>query len=287
MLSERVYMLAADHRWQWEEWCARESVPASRVTDVKRLIFDAFLRARERSDHVRRFGSLLLDMVYAAPYVERAREAGIPVATPAEKAGVFPLQWGFEPFHAGLRGTIAKVLIRHRPEQPMVEQEAQIDKMLALQAWCRERRMPLLIEIIVMRADEPEEEFEATGRPAIIGAAIRRAYARGLAPELWKLEGTANLDAARVVDAAIRERPGCAQIILGKGADAKTIDSWFDTAAACPSAIGFAIGRSVFWAAGTSYLRGSLDAEQAASAMAEIYLRLVEAWERRAAVKLA
>jgi 5-dehydro-2-deoxygluconokinase len=282
MLSERVYMLAADHRWQWEEWCTKASVPASRVTEVKGLIFDAFLRARERSPQVRQFGSLLLDLIYAAPYVERARQEGIPVATPAEKAGVFPLQWGFEPFHAGLRGTIAKVLIRHRPEQPIAEQEAQIDKMLALQAWCREQKKPLLIEIVVMRAHEPEEEFEATGRPALVAAAVRHAYARGLAPDLWKLEGTSSLEGARLIDAAIRERAGCAQIILGKGADATTIDRWFDTAAACPSAIGFAIGRSVFWDPGTSYLRGALDGDAATEAMAETYVGLAEAWDRRA-----
>lgn len=280
MLTDRVYMLAADHRWPWEEWCAKESVPLSRVADVKGLIFDAFLLARERSAHVRQFGSLLLDTIYAAPYVERARQLGIPVATPAEKAGVFPLQWGFDPFHAGLRGTIAKVLIRHRPEQPPGEQSAQIDKMLALQAWCRQQRMPLLIEIIVMRVHEPEDEFETTGRPAILAAAIRHAYERGLTPDVWKLEGTASHEAARTVDAAIREQPGCAQIILGKGADMATIDRWFDSAAACPSAIGFAIGRSVFWDPGTSWLRGTLSAEKAVETMASTYLGLVDAWER-------
>lgn len=282
MLKERVYMLAADHRWQWQEWCARESVPEHRVTEVKGLIFDAFLQARERSPRVRQFGSLLLDMVYSAPYVERARELGIPVATPAEKAGVFPLQWGFDPFHAGLRGTIAKVLIRHRPEQPLAEQNAQIDEMLALQAWCREQRVPLLVEIIVMRAHEPEEAFEATGRPEILAAAIRRAYSSGLVPELWKLEGTSSTEGAQHIDAAIREQPGCAQIILGKGADAATIHRWFDAAASCPSAVGFAIGRSVFWEPGTSYLRGTLDANTAIETMCDSYVGLVEAWERRA-----
>ncbi len=281
MLKERVYMLAADHRWQWEEWCAGESIPAQRIAEVKGLIFEACVRARERSPQVRQFGSLLFDLIYAAPYVERARQMGIPVATPAEKAGVFPLQWGFEPFHAGLRGTIAKVLIRHRPEQPAAEQEAQIDKMLAIQAWCREQRMPLLIEIIVMRAHEPEEAFEAAGRPAILAAAIRHAYSRGLAPDLWKLEGTSSREGARQIDAAIREQPGCAQIILGKGADAATIDRWFDAAASCPSAIGFAVGRSIFWEPGTSYLRGTLDGDAAIEAMCDSYISLVDAWERR------
>jgi myo-inositol catabolism protein IolC len=134
-----------------------------------------------------------------------------------------------------------------------------------------------------VRAHEPEEEFEAMGRPAIVAAAIRHAYARGLTPELWKLEGTSSLEGARLIDAAIRERPGCAQIILGKGADATTIDRWFEMAAACPSAIGFAIGRSVFWDPCTSYLRGTLDGDGATEAMAQTYVGLAEAWERRAA----
>ena len=42
-----VYMLAADHRWQWEEWCDARSIPRQRIPAVKRLAFDAFLQARE------------------------------------------------------------------------------------------------------------------------------------------------------------------------------------------------------------------------------------------------
>jgi len=114
-----------------------------------------------------------------------------------------------------------------------------------------------------------------------VAAAIRRAYVRGLAPQLWKLEGTHSLDGARAIDEAIRERAGCAQIILGKGADRDSIDRWFDTASACPSAIGFAIGRSVFWEPGTNYLKGTVSAEAATAAMADTYIGLVESWERR------
>jgi myo-inositol catabolism protein IolC len=29
--QERVYMLAADHRWQWEQWCDARSIPRARV----------------------------------------------------------------------------------------------------------------------------------------------------------------------------------------------------------------------------------------------------------------
>jgi 5-dehydro-2-deoxygluconokinase len=276
-----MYMLAGDHRWQWEEWCAKAGVPTTRISEVKGLIFDAFMQARDRAPQVKQFGALLLDMIYAAPYVTRAMREGIEIATPAEKAGVFPLQWGFAPFSAGLTGSIAKVLIRHRPEQPPAEQNAQLGRILELQAWCRAHGKPLLVEIVVMRAGEPQEEFDATGRPTIVAATIRRAYSRGLAPQLWKLEGTHSMEGAQSIDAAIRERPGCAQIILGKGADRESIDRWFDTAAAWPSAIGFAIGRSVFWEPGTNYLKGTLGAEAATAAMADTYVGLVEGWERR------
>jgi myo-inositol catabolism protein IolC len=280
-LGSRLYMLAGDHRWQWEEWCVKAGVPSARIGEVKGLIFDAFMEARRRAPSVKEFGALLLDLVYAAPYVSRAVREGIEIATPAERAGVFPLQWGFDPFGAGLTGSLAKVLIRHRPEQPAAEQDAQLAKLVELQGWCRAHGKPLIVEVVVMRAGEPEEEFDATGRPMIVAAAIRRAYARGLAPEVWKLEGTHTMAGARLIDEAIRERPGCAQIILGKGADRESIDRWFDTAAACPSAIGFAIGRSVFWDPATRYLMGTLTADAATAAMVASYLSLVKSWERR------
>ena len=39
---ERVYMLAADHRWQWEEWCDAQSIPRARIGEVKRLARSVF-----------------------------------------------------------------------------------------------------------------------------------------------------------------------------------------------------------------------------------------------------
>ena len=63
--AKRVYMLAADHRWQWEEWCDARSIPRARIADVKRLAFDAFMQARELSSEVHADGALLVDEQYA------------------------------------------------------------------------------------------------------------------------------------------------------------------------------------------------------------------------------
>ena len=281
MNLSRIYMLASDHRWQWEEWCAGAGVPAPRIGEAKQLVFAGFTRARGRSDDVRSHGALLLDSTYGGRAVAAARAAGIPVGTPVERAGRFPLEWQDDPFHAGLEGnSFAKVLVRYRPEWTQAAKDAQLARLLELQAWCRGDRMPLLVEIIIMRQDEDERDFEERGRPALLASVIRDAYSRGLVPDLWKIEGTSSASGASVIDVAIRERSGPRQLILGKGADTATIEGWFAAAAALPSTAGFAVGRSVFWEPCAAYLQGRRDEERAVEQIAANYLQLIDMWQR-------
>ena len=283
MNLKRIYMLASDHRWQWEEWCDGSGVARPRIAEVKQLIFNAFLVARERSADVRSYGALLLDSMYGGAAVRAAQSAGIPVGTPVERAGVFPLEWQDEPFYRGLAGnSFAKVLVRYRPEWEEAARDGQMRKLLELQAWCRREGMPLLVEIIIMRNGEDEHEFEERGRPTLLAALIRESYRRGLVPDLWKIEGTSSTAGAAIIDVAIRERPEPRQLILGKGADATLIEQWFDAASALPSTAGFAIGRSVFWKPCTTFLRGEMSPDSAVDAMVASYLDLIGQWNRRA-----
>jgi 5-dehydro-2-deoxygluconokinase len=158
-----------------------------------------------------------------------------------------------------------------------------MQKLLELQTWCRHEGMPLLVEIIIMRNAEDEREFEEHGRPSLLASVVRDAYRRNLVPDLWKIEGTSSTSGAALIDAAIRERPGPRQLILGKGADASMIAKWFDAAAGLPSTAGFAIGRSVFWEPCTSYLLGQTEAPAAIERMAHTYLGLIGEWKDRAA----
>ncbi|MCU1383345.1 MAG: putative IolC myo-catabolism protein [Acidobacteria bacterium] len=277
---DRVYMLAADHRWQWEEFCDARALPRERIRDVKRLAADGFLLARDRSAAAREFGALLVDEQYSSAVIADMLEAGVAVGTPAEKAGAVPLAWATEPFSAALTGRFVKVLARHRSDEAPAVQAGQWAKLEALQTWCRAAGKPLVLEVLVARRHEPEAEFEATGRPAMIAGFIAEAYRRGVTPEFWKIEGTLAADGARTIDAAIAAHPACRQIILGKAADLSTIDRWFAACAASATASGFAIGRSVFWEPSTAFLTGAITANAAAAAIAETYLELVDAWSR-------
>jgi 5-dehydro-2-deoxygluconokinase len=281
-------MLASDHRWQWEEWCDGAGVGRERISEIKLLVLEGFVRARGRSADVRAHGSLLLDTTYGAAAVARARADGIPVGTPVEKAGVFPLAWEREPFHALSDGnSFSKVLIRYRPDWPETDRNGQFDKLLQLQAWCRANDVPLLVEIIIMRNGEDEHAFEEHGRPQMLAAVIDEAYRRGLVPSVWKIEGTRSRTGARTIDAAIRERPEPRQVILGKGADPASIATWFDAAAALPSTAGFAIGRSVFMDPAAAYLTGGATADEAAETIASRYLALIDQWKQREAATSA
>lgn len=275
----RVYMLAADHRWQWEEWCAKRSIPSSRIETAKALALEGFQRARARSPAARTWGALLLDEQYGGTTIRRAREAGVEVGTPAERAGAFPLEWASEPCDAALTGSFVKVLILYRSDQAVEIRDRQLAMLLELQTWCQRNGKPLVVEVLVSREKEDEEQFERQLRPAMVADAIRLAYSRDLVPEYWKIEGTIDPEGAATIDAAVRERSECRQILLGKAADLATIRQWFAAVRACPSAVGFAIGRSVFWEPSTRVLAGELTADRGADAIAENYLALIEAWE--------
>lgn len=280
MQRDRIYMLAADHRWQWEEWCDARQISRHRIGDAKRVAYDGFRRARHRSPEVRDAGALLLDEQYASPVVADAIEAGIVVGTPAEKAGAFPLAWSTDPFSRALTGAFVKVLVRYRPDDDEAIREGQWSKLDALQAWCRANGKPLVVEILVARRGEPEDDFEAAGRPAMLAGFVAEAYRRRLEPAFWKIEGTLSREGARTIDAAIAANPACRQILLGKAADLSTIGRWFDAAAESATMVGFAIGRSVFWEPSAAYLSGTIDAEEASAAIAANYLQLVDAWRQ-------
>jgi 5-dehydro-2-deoxygluconokinase len=272
-------MLAADHRWQWEEWCDAHGVARHRIADVKEMARRAFDLARQRSSKVRQHGALLVDSQYGSDSVARALASGVEVGTPAEKAGAFPLQWAAERLSDVLTGRFVKVLMRHRDDQPQAIRQAQIEKLLRLQEWCTAAGKPLVVEVLVPRDREAEDVFEAEGRPAMLASFIREAYRSGLAPDFWKIEGTLAREGARVIDAAIRERPGGRQLILGKAADEETVAAWFAVARASLSASGFAVGRTVYWSPASAFLLGDIGDAEAVDKIAGNYLALIDAWD--------
>ena len=277
-LPSPVYMMAIDHRWQWVQWCDERRIDHARIREVKRLAADAFLLARRDSNDVLDFGVLLVDLVFGPEAFARARAGGATAGTPAERAGVFPLEWT-DTFDKALPGAFVKVLVRHRQDLPPDVVEAQLTMLEDLQQWSSAKGKPLVLEVLVTGAAE-DAAFEREGRPRLLADYIRRAYARKIVPDYWKIEGVPDADAMRIVDAAILEREGPRQLILGKGAGLETVGRWFESARGAASAAGFAIGRTVYWEPACEYLLGRAAADDAVHRMAANYLAVIELWRR-------
>src|SRR5262249_56807959 len=110
------------------------------------------------------------------------------------------LEWpSVTPFAAPPPGSFVKVLVKDRVDYAAALREGQFDKLKDLQRWCRATAgtgTSLVIEVLVPRDKEPERVFEETDRPAMLAQTIRDAYARGIEPEYWKIEGTTSATGA-------------------------------------------------------------------------------------------
>lgn len=277
-MHQPVYMLAIDHRWQWEEWCDANSVDRSRIPSVKDLAAEAFLESRRRSTAVQASGALLVDLTYGRTAFEAIRDAGAVVGTPAEKAGAFPLEWT-DVFERSLPGAFVKVLVRHRSDMETAIVTRQREQLLELQRWCAAAGKTFVLEVLVSPAAGEEPHFDSDGRPQRLAEYIRHSYDIGLVPDFWKIEGMPDRKSLQVVDAAIRQVEGPLQLILGKGAGMDAVRIWFNAAAGAPTAAGFAIGRTVYFEPASQWLLGSLSREDAIARIAGNYEAVIAAWE--------
>ncbi len=95
---------------------------------------------------------------------------------------------------------------------------------------------------------------------------------------MWKVEGMDSADDYRLVAEAARaggrDQVGC--VVLGAGADEATVAHWLEEAARVDGFIGFAIGRTIFWEPISQWRDGSIDADTAATQIADNYRRTVE-----------
>ena len=277
-MRQPVYMLAIDHRWQWEEWCDANSVDRSRIPAVKELAAEAFLESRRRSGAVQTSGALLVDLSYGRNAFDAVRQAGAVVGTPAERAGAFPLEWT-DAFETALPGAFVKVLVRHRSDLQTAIVGKQREQLLELQRWCAAAGKTFVLEVLVAPAAGEEGGFDTHGRPALLADYIREAYGVGLVPDFWKIEGMPDRDALQIVDAAIRQVEGPRQLILGKGAGMDAVRTWFNAAAGAPTAAGFAIGRTVYFEPAAAWLRAELSRDAALARIAGNYEAVITAWE--------
>jgi 5-dehydro-2-deoxygluconokinase len=269
-------VLAFDHRSQFEQIAAKNGCPFESIGEFKALISEVVLEVIAAGDGAVRHGAIV-DHRYGARALANLSDADIWIASPIEVPGSRPLE--FEPqFGTAVHlcswpsQQIVKCLLFYHPDDDAElrhEQEHRI-RSLYTDIVALERR--LILEIIC-----PATEHAVTDET--LPRAMRRLYNLGIRPDWWKLE--AQTDAGwHAIASVIREcDPHCKGVVLlGLGADEKTLGQSLAVAAQHRICRGFAVGRSIFADAAAQWFAGEIDGSAAKMAIAKRYRRMIDTW---------
>lgn len=257
---------------------------ARRVRDLKGVILDGVLRARERAAERAGIG-VLVDEQFGADVARRAASEGLCLVMPVERTGqdTFQFEYG-DDFGAHIEAfdpAYPKALVRYNPAADPDRNAVQRERLGQLSRWLAERGRRLMVELLI--PPEPEhleqvggdrERYDADVRPGLVCQAVTELRDSGVAADVWKLEGLETAEDCQAVSTVCREgapaHVGC--VVLGRGADAGRVRHWLETAAGVEGFIGFAIGRSIWWDAITDVLAERAEPEAAAETIARNYL---------------
>lgn len=271
---EELTVLAIDHRSQFDELVETLGTRNhDRIPQFKELALRALARVAASNPG---FG-LLADGRYGMRALEAAAETSYWVGRPIELPGSRPLL-----FEGGREAAtvladwpvdqVVKCLIFYHPNDPVELRDAQDRQILRLFEACRHTRHELLLEIIASKYG-----------PILVDTVARiveHVYDLGVYPDWWKLEPAVEAAAWTAVENVIQTRdPHCRGIVLlGLAAAPDELLTSFSAAVTSPLVKGFAVGRTIWAAPATRWLKDEIDDEQAVTEMATNFAVLVDGW---------
>ncbi len=181
----------------------------------------------------------------------------------------------------------SKVLVRYNPDGDTEMNTRQSERLGRLSDWLHANDRKFLFELLVpaeegqlASVDGDSRRYDAELRPDLIIRAIRELQDTGIEADIWKIEGVDERADAERIAAQCREggRDSVACVVLGRGADNDRVDDWLRAGAPVDGYVGFAIGRSIWGDPLQDWIEGDLSREDAASQIADNYLRFIEVY---------
>jgi 5-dehydro-2-deoxygluconokinase len=264
------FILAADHRTQFEDYAREHGVDRERIAAFKGLIVTAMASARSKDSRAREHGGLLLDRIFGAKAIDDAIRTGIPCGEPLEEAGRHPLAWvedGVEGV-AKRRPPFAKVLVRIPAKDPDEYRKHDSAMLEAALKTLGPSAIPLVVELI----GEGRRSFnQVTEAIFWIDHGLTVA-----GPTWWKVAGDADPhQLQRMIDAAPKDSKF---LLLGGGEPLQTLEKWFTAAKELSAFVGFAVGRTIFWPAFEAWSGKRIADEPCSDQIRDRYLEVLSRW---------
>jgi 5-dehydro-2-deoxygluconokinase len=268
--------LAFDHRSQFEQLAAQHGRSFEAIGEFKELVAEVLLEAVGESDSSVRHGAIV-DHRYGGKALAKLAGAGIWTGSPIEIPGSRPLE--FEPQFATASHLctwpahqVVKCLMFYHPDDDPALRHEQERRIRALYADIVALDRRLILEVIC-----PARQHPVTAET--LPRAMRRLYNLGVRPDWWKLEARSAAGWEAVSSVIRKKDPHCKGVVLlGLGADEKTLANGLTVAAGYDICRGFAVGRSIFADAASLWFAGEIDGPAAKGAIKRRYLDMIDVW---------
>ena len=295
--SQDLYILAFDHRGTITKGLlgveGREPTKgeANKVSEMKKIIFDGFLKANE-------YGitggdpAILVDETFGLEVQQKAKEMNIKFAAPVEKSGqkVFDFEYGdqFGEKINEVGADFVKILVRWNPDDEEEIRETQGNRIKELSDWLTENDKKFLLEFLVPATEEQlasvendQARYDSEIRPKLAVKVVEEMRERGADPDIWKIEGLDTSEDCEKVAHAIRtgDREDVIAVVLGRGASDEKVNEWLRAGSSVEGYKGFAIGRSIFWDALKGFHEGEKSREEAVEEIAQSYLGFLSVYQ--------
>jgi myo-inositol catabolism protein IolC len=295
----KLFILAFDHRGSFQKkMFGIEGDPneeqTQTISDAKHLIFEGMVAAGEKGLDEEASG-VLVDEQFGGDIPAQAKERGFKLAMPVEKSGQneFDFQYGEDGFGEHIEKfdpDFSKVLVRYNPDDPNTEMnKRQLERLKKLADWLHSKNRLFLFELLVPATDSQLESvggdtdrYDRELRPELMRRAIEEIQDFGIEVDIWKIEGVDEQSDCGMLAQQTRRgegREGVVCVVLGRGASDEKVEEWLRAGAPVEGYVGFAIGRSIWWDALKGFLEEGVDRGEAASRIAEKYLRFVKVYQ--------
>ena len=295
--SEDLYILAFDHRGTITKGLLgvedREPTQeeANKVSEMKQIIFDGFLKANE-SGITGGDPAILVDETFGLGVQQQAKEMNIKFAAPVEKSGqkVFDFEYGdkYGEKINEIGADFVKILVRWNPDDDEGIRGIQGSRIKELSDWLTENEKKFLLEFLVPATEEQlasvendQARYDSEIRPKLAVKVVEEMRERGADPDIWKIEGLDTAEDCEKVATAIKtgDRENVIAVVLGRGASDEKVNEWLRAGSSVEGYKGFAIGRSIFWNALKGFHEGDKSRDEAVDEIAKSYLAFLSVYQ--------
>ena len=290
-MDNQLYILPFDHRNSFIKVILniKERKPTkdevNKAKELKNIIYESFKKAVEEGISKDNAG-ILTDDWLGLDVLKKAKEDKSIFCIPVEESGQEEFMFEklfWKSYIKKWNPTYVKALVRYNPEGDKALNQRQAKRLANLSRFLKKKNIKFMFELLVPPTEEEKvlENYDNKLRPELMIKAIDELHKAGVFPDVWKIEGLDKTEKMQSVADKIKENDSNSKIIiLGRGESKEHAELWLKSGAKVDTAIGFAVGRTVFQKPCEDYVNNKLSKEDAIKTIKENYVHFVNIWKK-------